>query len=280
MKAARIAEFGQDRPSATLKASLDKASNISAEATILGAMMLDNGVVPAVVEILEPQDFYEPAHAAIYCRIVALVDAGKVASSVTIRPYFDDDAALSDVGGADIYLATLTAHRGATVLAADYARQVADFAKRRALLLHIDQLVAATNDFSLSNDAIVEGLDTGLSTILERRPTTSSHTLYDAYGVALAEIEDEAAGRTARGVTIKGLPDFTEIAGDMRGGEVIVLGARPATGKTAVALKISVGAAANGHPRPARDVRACGRGPARPRRRTPPPRASPWRNPP
>ncbi|MGI4880678.1 MAG: DnaB-like helicase N-terminal domain-containing protein, partial [Janthinobacterium lividum] len=202
-------------PSPALKSALDKASNIEAEAAILGAMLIDNRVVPQIAELIEPQDFYEPAHSSIYVRIVALVDAGKAATAITVRPYLDDEETLKAVGGAGAYLAGLTTSPGVVVIAPNYAHQLVDLAKRRALLLHLDALQAATNDFTLTNDQIVEGLDAGLSTVLERRSTTTSYTLAESFSITVAEIEQEAAGLIPRGVASAFLPDFAEIAGDM-----------------------------------------------------------------
>ena len=94
------------RPDETAARALP--SNVEAEAAFLGAALIDNRVIEELNVALRPEHFFEPVHARIYERILQLLDRKAVVTPVTLRPYFEADEALKELGGAS-YLARLTA---------------------------------------------------------------------------------------------------------------------------------------------------------------------------
>jgi replicative DNA helicase len=81
--------------------------NIEGEAVLLGAMLMKNSIVDAIAEILEPEDFFEPIHGAIYAAIIDGISAGGAVSPVSLRPLFANDPRFQELGGMS-YLAKLT----------------------------------------------------------------------------------------------------------------------------------------------------------------------------
>lgn len=218
--------------------------NLDAEQALLGALMINNRAIDTAMDILTAADFSEPLHGRIYQAILGKHVSGAVASPVTLRPQFAEDLAMRDMGG-PAYLATLTANSGAILAIKDFAGQIADLAKRRALQ---DSLVEALgrllDDKLFDSTEIIEGaLNAALSDAQAAREEISFARLFDA---SLSMIEDEAAGRIPAGVKSELLPDFADIA-DMRPGTVTVLAGRPKMGKTACSLSIALGAARLGH---------------------------------
>ena len=69
--------------------------------------MIDNRLVEDVQLKLKPDHFFEPLHGRIYEAILRMTDANRVANPVTLRPLFDGDEAMKQVGG-PAYLAQLT----------------------------------------------------------------------------------------------------------------------------------------------------------------------------
>ena len=108
-------------------------ANIEAEAALLGAMMLDNRLVEDIGLKLKPHHFHEAVHGRIYEAILKLTDKNMVANPVTLRPMFEADEAMKEIGGAG-YLATLTGSGAALIAAKDFAQQVYDLALLRALI--------------------------------------------------------------------------------------------------------------------------------------------------
>jgi len=83
-------------------------ANVEAEAAFLGAVLIDNRVIEELTTNLSPAHFFEPVHVRIYERILQLLDRKAVVTPVTLKPYFEADEALKELGGA-AYLARLTA---------------------------------------------------------------------------------------------------------------------------------------------------------------------------
>src|SRR6476659_4148739 len=107
--------------------------NIEAEAALLGALMIDNRLVEDVQLKLQPHHFFEPLHGRIYESILRMTDANRVANPVTLRPLFEADEAIKEVGG-PAYLAQLTGSGAAVIGARDFAQQIYDLALLRALI--------------------------------------------------------------------------------------------------------------------------------------------------
>ena len=107
--------------------------NIEAEAALLGAMMLDNRLVEDVQLKLRSDHFFEPLHGRIYDAILRMTDRNMVANPVTLRPLFEADEAMKEVGGAS-YLSQLTGSGAAIIGARDFAQQIYDLALLRSLV--------------------------------------------------------------------------------------------------------------------------------------------------
>src|SRR3954465_3763097 len=121
--------------------------NIEAEAALLGALMMDNRLVEDVQLKLRPEHFLEPLHGRIYESILRMTDSNRVASPVTLRPLFDADESMKEVGGPS-YLAQLTGSGAAIIGARDFAHQIYDLALLRALIGVGRELVEGALDTS------------------------------------------------------------------------------------------------------------------------------------
>src|SRR5688572_30838313 len=107
--------------------------NVEAEAALLGALMIDNRLAEDIQLRLRPDHFYEPLHGRIYEQILRLLDKNMIASPVTLRPLFEADEEMKEVGG-PAYLAQLTGSGAAIIGARDFAGQIYDLALLRALV--------------------------------------------------------------------------------------------------------------------------------------------------
>src|SRR5437764_1032162 len=132
---------------------LDPASNpslpqnVEAEAALLGALMVDNRLVEDIQLKLKPHHFYEPLHSRIYEAILKLTDSNRIANPVTLKPLFEADDGMKEVGGPS-YLAQLTGSGAAVIGARDFASQIYDLALLRALVGVGRELVEGALDTS------------------------------------------------------------------------------------------------------------------------------------
>ena len=128
-----MAEVIRIAESASEAATLSLPQNVEAEAALLGALMIDNRLVEDIQLKLKPLHFFEPLHGRIYEAILRLTDSNRIANPVTLKPLFESDDGMKEVGGPS-YLAQLTGSGAAVIGARDFATQIYDLALLRALV--------------------------------------------------------------------------------------------------------------------------------------------------
>jgi len=219
--------------------------NIEAEQQLLGALLLSNDRLDRVTDLIRAEHFYEPLHADIFDRIVGRVNAGQIASPVTLRSDLQNHPALKELGG-PAYLVRLAGGSVSSFAARDYAQTIVDSASKRKLLeigLRAQELIQA-GEQSASEIAIeIETTAGAVAASSEVRPLVRSHAL--TVTGAVREINNAYAGVTPPGIST-GLPQLDNALGFMRAGNLIVLAGRPSMGKTSVAQNIAYHAAVNG----------------------------------
>lgn len=221
--------------------------NVETEAALLGALMIDNRLVDRVADTVAAVDFYEPLHERLFAAIAGEVAAGRRADPILLRPMFEHDSAIKQLGGVG-YLAGLTGSGAGLIGAVDFARQVADLAKRRRLYDGLADLMArARDDLDVPVEALTDAIDAKLTAALQRNHTAKSSTMAQAFDATLAGLDAEARGEAPTGLEVAGLDDWNVLTGNMRRGEVIILAGRPSMGKTAVGLSAALAAARAGH---------------------------------
>src|SRR5438045_7866662 len=122
-----MAEVIRIAESASEAATPSLPQNVEAEAALLGALMIDNRLVEDIQLKLKPHHFFEPLHGRVYESILRLTDSNRIANPVTLRPLFESDEAIKEVGG-PAYLAQLTGSGAAVIGARDFAQQIYDLA--------------------------------------------------------------------------------------------------------------------------------------------------------
>ena len=122
-------------------------ANIEAEAAFLGAVLIDNRVLEDMATPLRAQHFFEPVHQRVFDRIVTLLDRNAHVSPVTLKPYFEADEALKELGGIT-YLARLTADGQGLLAPRELAEQIYDLALLRELVSVGRNLVESALDTS------------------------------------------------------------------------------------------------------------------------------------
>ncbi|MET0137524.1 MAG: DnaB-like helicase N-terminal domain-containing protein, partial [Sphingobium sp.] len=90
--------------------SLRLPRNTEAEAALIGALLIDNRIAEDVQQKLKPEHFHDPLHGRIYELILKLLDKNMVANAVTLRPMLENEAGMTDQGGAGKYLADISAN--------------------------------------------------------------------------------------------------------------------------------------------------------------------------
>lgn len=227
----------------------NRPTNVEAEKALLGAILTDNAAFGRVEEILEPEHFYIPLHGAIYGAMRTLIWAGNVADPVTLRPKFENDPLLPSDMHAGMVFATLLQCMVGITNAADYAWAIRSAWFRRNLF----DVCSETADLCCMpgerpDSAIMELLESRITRIasgsVEIQPTVQ---IGDAIGLAIENARAAAErGDGLAGITW-GYKALDRMTGGLHAGDLTLLGARPAMGKTALGLGIAVRSAAAGN---------------------------------
>ena len=215
--------------------------NIDAERTLLGALMIDQQLIEEVATFLQPEHFFEPLHGRIYDKIRMLAERNHVATPVTLRPLFETDAAMAELGG-PAYLLGLAADPGAVLAARDCARQVFDLALLRALVSVGSELVAAASDTSEEVAPLerIAAAEEALYRVAERGDATGGAMPFAAAArraIAMADRAKRSGGHLS-GLTT-GLSGLNEKLGGLQKSDLVILAGRPGMGKTALATNIA-----------------------------------------
>src|SRR3954452_22703903 len=149
--------------------------NVEAEAALLGALMIDNRLAEDIQLKLRPDHFFEPLHGRVYEQILKLIDRNMIASPVTLRPLFDADEEMKELGGPS-YLAQLTGSGAAIIGARDFADQIYELALLRALIGVGREMVENALDTSEDVDpkGQIEQAESALSRVAEEGGGESS----------------------------------------------------------------------------------------------------------
>ena len=231
------------RPTETAARALP--SNVEAEAAFLGAALIDNRVIEELVTPLRPDHFFEPVHGRIYERILQLLDRKAVVTPVTLKPYFEADEALKELGGAS-YLARLTADGQGLLAPRELAEQIYDLALLRELVAVGRNLVNSALDTSESVEpmAQIAEAEAQLYKVAEGASTGSEAQEFStATRTALGMIERALLSGGHVSGTTTGLTSINEKVGGLHDSDLIILAGRPGMGKTSLATNIAFNAA-------------------------------------
>ncbi|MDE2302894.1 MAG: replicative DNA helicase [Sphingomonadales bacterium] len=220
-------------------------ANVEAEAAFLGAVLIDNRVLEELGVPLAEGHFFEPVHARIFARVIHLLDRKAVVTPVTLKPYFEADEALKELGGTT-YLARLTADGQGLLAPRALAEQIYDLALLRELVSVGRELVTRAMDTSesVAPHEQIEAAEAALYTVAEGAGTSSEAQSFGiATRVAITAIEKALnSGGHISGKT-SGFNSINEKIGGLHDSDLIILAGRPGMGKTSLATNIAFNAA-------------------------------------
>ncbi len=216
-------------------------NNLEAEAAFLGAVLIDNSVIEELPVTIRPEHFFEPLHQRIYDRILTLVDRNAVVTPVTLKPYFETDEAMKELGGIT-YLAQLTADGQGLLAPRELAQQIYDLALLRQLVSVGRGLVEGALDTSEEVDPMdrIEQAEADLYSVAEGAVSGSEALSFKSASLGALKLVEAAlnSGGKFSGKTT-GLATINEKTSGLHNSDLVILAGRPAMGKTSLATNIA-----------------------------------------
>lgn len=221
-------------------------NNPDAEANVLSAMLLSSEVVEEALTELLPDDFYRPMNKALFETMHDMYDRSMPIDSITLIDYLNSENKLQEVGG-EAYILELM---GQTLSLVNWQHH-ASIVRRDAMLREI---IGATNQINqLAYNAptdtteVVERAESMLLSVTDREVKNAYKPLNDFLIEAFNEAKEVCeAGGVAAGVPT-GYPSLDRMLMGLREGQLVIIGARPAVGKTSFALNLALNAASEGY---------------------------------
>ena len=216
--------------------------SIEAETCVLGGLLLDNSAWDRVGDLLTEGDFYRHEHRLVFGAVGALINAAQVADIFTVYNRLQELGKADEIGGM-VYLNSMAQY----VPSAGNIRRYAEIVRERAILRKLitasDEI--ATSAFNTDGKGVATILDEAEQKVFsigqhEAKGLDDWEDAQSGVAALLRRIELAAEGKALQDYTPTGLAELdARLDGGMRGGELIVIGARPSMGKSALGLTIA-----------------------------------------
>lgn len=220
-------------------------SNIQAEQALLGALLANNKAFERVAEFLAPEHFADPIHGRIFQAIHRRITNGQLADAITLRTEFEHNGVLEEVGGT-AYLAQLLTAMVGIINAGEYGRAIHDAWLRRELIEVGEDVVnnAFGADPELDGKHQVEAAEQRLFEIADKGISAGGLIPFERALTTAIEGAERAFNRPGHVSGLStGLRDLDKKMGGLHPSDLLILAGRPGMGKSALAVKIAVGAA-------------------------------------
>jgi replicative DNA helicase len=212
--------------------------NPEAEASLLGAILIDTDAIVKVADVVEANDFYEERHRLIYRAIKQLYDNRSPIDVLTLSDQLNSNGDLGAVGSS-AYLSELTNFVPTAAHVLQYANIVASKALRRRLIKASQDITNIGYDEGESLQELIEQAETRLFEVSQKHIkqdiVSLEQVLTDSFD-RLDELHKDKG--TIRGVPT-GYKDLDNILAGLQRSDLFILAARPSMGKTAMVLNLA-----------------------------------------
>ncbi len=217
-------------------------NDLEAEQAVLGSMLVDKDAVFTVIEILKPEDFYRNEHAEIYSAILDLCEANKPVDLLTLKEQLRIRGKYDIVNGFE-YLASLTNPMYSISNVENYANIVWEKSILRKLIKAANTISKESYEATEDVIYITEKAEKEIFDIVQRKGGTSYSLIKDVLVDTFNNLEELATRESG----VIGIPSgFVDLDAKTLGfmpGQLIIVAARPAMGKSAFALNLLTNAA-------------------------------------
>jgi replicative DNA helicase len=212
--------------------------SIEAERAVIGSLLLLPEACDEVALVVRPDDFYDPAHRAVFGHMLALHDDGQQVDPTLLAQRLRDAGQYEAVGGA-AYLLELSQEVATAAHAEHYARIVRDKAVLRSLIHAGTDIVQESYEPGVDAREMLSRAEERVFRILDTKGDAQVRPVREVLHESLARIDARMQRQHAYGGLETGFLDYDDLTGGLHASELVILAARPSMGKTALALNIA-----------------------------------------
>lgn len=216
---------------------LSAIANVEAENGLIGGLLLDNSAFDRISDRLKPEHFFSSTTREIFAEITRQISAGKVCDVVTVGMAMAGTVEMSELNELAQFVPSAANIRR-------YADMVIERHKSRALMSVSAEISELATDHTRTIEDRVEAAQGQLAKLIDDAPRDEWISAHEGMSAHTQVLEDRADGKITAWAT--GLTDLDEcLEGGFRPGELVIVGARPSMGKTAMAMTIGLSMASD-----------------------------------
>jgi len=220
--------------------NLDKIppQNIEAEMATLGAILLDENILPEILEIINEGSFYKEEHRIIFSVMVGLFDERKKIDILTLSEELDRKKLLEKIGGTS-YLTTLVDFVPTSANAVYYARIVKEKSILRSLIKNATSIVDLVYKESEDVNVILDKAEKLIFEITDKRIEGGYVHIKEVIKDGIELIESLYHKKSHITGIPTGFTDFDTKTAGLQNSDLIIIAGRPSMGKSAFAISIA-----------------------------------------
>ncbi len=212
--------------------------NTDAEASLLGAILIDSDAIVKVADIVRAEDFYDPKNGRIYEAITQLYEKHSPIDVLTLSDQLKSSGFIDYVGGAS-YLTELTNFVPTAAHAEQYANIIAEKSMRRRLIKVSQDTVEIAYNEERPLQELVEEAETKLFEVSQQHVKQDISSIESILGESFDRLDELHKDKgTLRGIPT-GYKDMDNILAGLQKSDLFILAARPSMGKTAFVLNLA-----------------------------------------
>ena len=212
--------------------------DIEAEKSLLGAVMLSETVISEVLTLIRARDFYDERHQAIFEAMTNLYDQHRPIDLLTVTAELKSMKKLKDIGGAS-YLTELTNFVPTASHAMAYAVIIEKASVRRKLIKAGTEIAEKAYEDDSSVIDLVGSAEKELFEVSDKVIKSDYTAMGDLLADAFERIEELHKNKGALRGLKTGFRDLDKKTAGMQKGDLVIIGARPAMGKTTFAQNLA-----------------------------------------
>ena len=212
--------------------------DLVAEQSLLGAVFISPDAIISLADELTPDDFYKPANKIVFKTMLSLLEKGEPIDATTMVSALTNQGDISNIGGIN-YVVELVNSTPTSKNVEHYAKLVKEKATLRKVIAELSESLSSAYQGNISINEIIEKTEKSMLDISNQNTGTGFRNVADILDTHMQIVETRS--QTDGFVTglSTGFVGLDKITTGLHEGNLVILAARPAMGKTALALNIA-----------------------------------------
>ncbi len=213
-------------------------NSLEAEQSVLGAILIDKNAIVEVAGFLRPHHFYEARHGDIFDSMLSLYEERRPIDLLTLTEKLKTVKKYKDIGGS-AYLTELTGAVPTSAHVEQYGKIIRELSAKRELIAAGGIITESAFDSGKNLQTVLDEAESKIFSISQENLARNFVSMKEVLAGSFDRLDEiQRLGGGMRGVPT-GYKDLDNLLAGMQASNLIVLAARPGTGKTAFTLNLA-----------------------------------------